>query len=223
MSEEHKSADSNPPTNEPTSSDSNASSSVSASSVSSGKPRRNFLASILATVISAVLMLVPLVSGLLFFLDPILRKKGGDDGGSQNGGARKDDQGFIRLDVTIDALPADGAPQLVTVYDDIVDAWNKFIDQPIGTVWLRRMPNSQVIAFSTICPHLGCSVEHRQAEKDFFCPCHTSAFNLDGDRINMIPPRNMDTLEVKLKEETGQTIWLKYQEFRGAEEEKTPV
>jgi len=185
-------------------------------------PRRGFLTRFLAGAIGLVVGVVPVLTGAAFFLDPLLRRrKGADVEGTAADGARvvKDADGFIRLDVTLDALPEDGTPQRVTVFDDLINVWNMTPNQPVGSVWLRKIAG-QVLAFNTICPHLGCAVEHRSAEGDFYCPCHTSAFNLDGERNNEIPPRAMDALEVKLLD--GR-VWLKYQEFRGATSEKVPV
>lgn len=173
-----------------------------------GTPRRNFAAEIMAVAVGAVVGIVPAALGGLFFLDPLVRKR---DGG--------DSDGFIETDLVLDALPADGSPVRYTVRDDLVNAWNMFPDQPIGAAWLRRIQD-QVLAFSTVCPHLGCDVEHRAGEGDFYCPCHTSAFDLDGKPLNAIPPRGMDTLEATVKD--GR-IWLKYEQFRGATSEKVPV
>ena len=175
-------------------------------------PRRNFMVEFLAVAIGGLVGLVPAVTGTLFFLGPLFRKK------SESAA----DDGFILLDVTVDDLPADGTPQRFTVRADIVDAWNKFPNQPIGSVWLRRIDGATppVLAFNTICPHLGCSVDHRPAEDDFYCPCHTSAFTLDGAPTNDIPPRPMDELVVKVE---GSQIRLKYQAFRGAIQEKVEV
>lgn len=189
------------------------------SSESTGKPRRNFMTEILAVAIGGIVSLVPAVLGGLFFLDPILRR-GSKKAGASSSGVVKDEEGFIRLALTTNALPVDGTPQKVTVFDDIVNVWNKFPNQPIGSVWLRRIED-QVLAFSTICPHLGCAVEHRDSENEFYCPCHLSSFELNGEKKNPIPPRAMDSLEVKLKEDGF--VWLKYQEFRGATSEKVQV
>ena len=125
------------------------------------------------------------------------------------------------------ALPEDGTPQQFTVFDDKQDAWNLFREVPIGSVWLRRI-GKQVIAFNTVCPHLGCAVGHRPSENDFFCPCHTSAFDLDGKKLNEVPPRDLDVLEVRRKsggveQEDGDEIWIKFQNFRAATSEKVPV
>lgn len=171
-------------------------------------PRRNFVVEVMAAWVGSVVGIVPAVIGGLFFLDPLVRKKS------------KKGEAFIETELAIDALPADGTPIRYTVRADLVNAWNKFPDQPIGSVWLRRIQN-QVLAFNTVCPHLGCAVEHRSGEGDFYCPCHTSAFDLDGKPLNVIPPRAMDTLEAEVRK--GGRIWLKYQEFRGATSEKVPV
>lgn len=211
------SPDETPPTDATNPADSEAS--------DSGTPRRNFVVELMAAAIGGLVGIVPAVLGGLFFLDPLFRKgpKQGDGAAGEGAGDNpvvKDEQGFLRLTLGVDALPPDGTPVRYTVHDDIVNVWNKFPNQPIGSVWLRRIQD-QVLAFNTVCPHLGCAVEHRSGEGDFYCPCHTSAFDLEGKPLNVIPPRAMDTLEAEVRE--GGRIWLKYQEFRGATSEKVPV
>jgi menaquinol-cytochrome c reductase iron-sulfur subunit len=185
------------------------------------EPRRGFFMQLAAGAIGLVLALVPLSAGSLFFLDPLLRKsrtrRGADSGGA---GVQKDEDGFVNLRVSASSLPPDGIPQAFKVYDDKIDAWNKFRNVEIGTVWLRRQEDGRVVAFNTICPHLGCAVDYRASNRDFYCPCHTSTFDLKGARLNQIPPRDMDQLPVKLKDGV---IWLKYQNFRAANGEKIPV
>ena len=45
-------------------------------------------------------------------------------------------------------------------------------------VLLSRPEEGEVVAFSAVCPHEGCSA---QPEGDYFaCPCHGSQFELDG-------------------------------------------
>lgn len=157
---------------------------------SPGTPRRSLLYQGLTALISTVIVAIPASLGGLFFLDPILRRPKSGSGGQAGGAARKDENGFIRLDVTREAVPADGTPVSVTVYDDIEDAWNRFPNVPVGSIWLRKVGDGPILAFNSICPHLGCSVNYRRAENDFFCPCHTSAFALDGKKSNEVPPRH---------------------------------
>ena len=171
-------------------------------------PRRGFLTRFFAAVIGAVAGLVPVVAGTIFYFDPLLRKV-------------KKKGGFIKMNVTVDALPKDGSPQLFKVFDDVIDAWNKFPNVEVGSVWLRRDSDGSLSALSSICPHLGCAVDYRQAERDFYCPCHQSAYSLAGDKKNEIPPRGMDTLQFKVDE--NQAIWIKYEKFRATIPEKTII
>ena len=194
---------------------------VSEGAEASGPGRRSFLSQLLAGTIGAVVGLVPVLSGLVFFLDPLFRRgqSSGSDGSSA--ASKNDAEGFIKLPVTRALLPKDGTPQQVTVEDDLVDAWNKFPNVPIGSVWVRVDESGDVIVFNTICPHLGCSVEYRNVETDFYCPCHLSAFKLDGTKDNPIPPRDMDSLAVK--PDTGDEIWVQFKNFRGGISEKVEI
>lgn len=191
-------------------------------------PRGRFL-QLLTAFLSFLIVAIPSTIGGLFFLDPLMRKKAGRAGqGAAAGLQKKDERGFIRLDVTADVIPEDGTPVSVTVRDDHEDAWNRFTDVPVGSIWLRRNPDGGIVAFNSVCPHLGCSVNYRRSENDFFCPCHTSAFALDGTKTNEIPPRNMDGLAVALRSEglddpRGTEIWVRYQNFRRATPEQIPL
>lgn len=172
----------------------------------SAQPRRNMLTQLLAGGIGTLVGLVPFASGLAFFLGPLRKDKQASDG----------DGDYYPLNITADSLPADGTPQMVRVIADKVDAWNKYKDVPIGTVWLSKR-DGEIKCFSTICPHLGCSVEFRTAKNDYYCPCHTSAFDLDGCKQNLIPPRDMDALKVRVND--GR-LEVQYKNFRGATSEQ---
>ncbi len=64
---------------------------------------------------------------------------------------------------------------------------------------------------SPVCPHLGCDVEWRDADKHFCCPCHNSIFAEDGHVLSGPAPRPMDYLDSKV--EDGQ-LMVRYQYFR---------
>ena len=177
--------------------------------------RRNFLLEGFTAILSFLLVAVPTTLGGLFFLDPLLRKK------KTANGEASGTEGLIRLAVTADVIPDDGSPVAATVIQEYVDdAWNRFRNVPVGSIWLRReSAESPIVAFSSVCPHLGCSVNYRRSEGDFFCPCHTSAFSLDGTKKNEIPPRNMDVLEVVTMTDgepdpSGNEIWVRYVNFK---------
>jgi cytochrome b6-f complex iron-sulfur subunit/menaquinol-cytochrome c reductase iron-sulfur subunit len=91
----------------------------------------------------------------------------------------------------------EGKPKRVALVADRVDAWTRERDVELGSVWLLRR-GDKVVAFSAVCPHLGCSVN--AADKGFACPCHTSAFDPDGKRTSGPSPRDLDTLATRIEE-----------------------
>jgi len=175
-------------------------------------PRRKILAVLGAVGIGAIISLTPLLAGLSFFLDPLLRRRAGFKGG--------DAEGFLAVTQLSD-LPDDGTPLRFVLRANKIDAWNEFKDQSIGTVYLRKMPGNQIIAFNDTCPHLGCKVDYQEASRTFLCPCHASAFQLDGEPMNKIPPRKLDTLESKT--DPDGKVWVKYQDFQCGVEKKGAV
>lgn len=186
---------------------------------SGDSPRRSFMIQFLAAAIGAVVGLIPAITGTLFFLNPLFRKS--EKSASDRPDAPvKDADGRLKTPLTVDSLADDGTPQQIKMIDDIVDAWNLFPNQEVGSIWIRKV-EGQVIAFNTICPHLGCSIEHRSSQGDFYCPCHLSSFDLDGGKKNEIPPRGMDTLDVNVTDDGS--VWVKYETFRGAISEKVTV
>ena len=109
--------------------------------------RRNFFSEVLSFCIAGVILLVPLVSGLALFFDPLLRKRRSSAGQD----TRRDAEGFLHV-ASLASLPDNGRPQIFTVYDDLIDAWNKFADQPVGRVFLRKLPGNKVTAFNVAAP-----------------------------------------------------------------------
>src|SRR5262245_11584850 len=83
-------------------------------------------------------------------------------------------EGFIAV-ADPAALPDDGSPlAAAVVVERPRDAWVELPPTQVGNVFLRRDPSgsaSGVVAFSTICPHLGCQVDYRAEERRFACPC----------------------------------------------------
>jgi menaquinol-cytochrome c reductase iron-sulfur subunit len=103
--------------------------------------------------------------------------------------------------VKLDVLE-EGKPRRVAIVDDRKDAWTIERGVELGSVWLVRR-GEKVVAFSAVCPHLGCSVNAAPADKaggGFACPCHTSAFDAEGKRTSGPSPRDLDTLETKVED-----------------------
>lgn len=170
--------------------------------------RRSFLEKALAAVIGLVVGVFPLASGLLVFLDPVLRKKSAAGG---NEGAKP----FLRV-AAISTLQ-DGKPAQVPVIADLVDAWNREVNQPVGAVYLIKN-GDKVTAYNAICPHAGCFVGFAADRNCFQCPCHTSSFQLDGSRILPSPsPRDMDPLEVEVRDGD---VWVQFVNYYPGKEER---
>jgi Rieske Fe-S protein len=81
-----------------------------------------------------------------------------------------------------------------------------------------------LLVFTTICPHLGCSVNLDGTGSAFLCPCHTASFAPDGTRTgdSNPAPRDMDTLEweIDLSDREFNRIKVKYQNFVSSQAEK---
>lgn len=82
---------------------------------------------------------------------------------------------------------------------------------PEGTV--RYFPNGRFYVAShegklqalyQKCPHLGCRVPFCETSKRFECPCHGSAYNIKGERLDGPAPRGLDRFPVSV--EDGQVL-----------------
>ena len=185
--------------------------------------RRGFLYKIVTIVVSAALFVVPVFAAFGVFFDPLRSRKRQVEGEPVN-----PDDAFVRI-TSLGMLPADGVPRPYTVKKDSWDGWTFHPDQRVGTVYLRRLPDSDdVVAFNAECPHAGCMVSYRAAQQDFRCPCHDSAFQIDGERVDPLPggktnpaPRGLDHLETRVSENGD--IEVKFQNFYTGRHEAVPV
>ncbi len=170
--------------------------------------RRGFLKQAGAILFGAVAGLVPFLSGLTVFFDPLRRK-------SQAGQ-------FVSV-ASLNALPEDGTPRKFPIIASRTDAWNKSPRAPVGAVYLRRAEGKAVHALNVVCPHAGCFVDYDSKEQRYLCPCHQSSFALNG-QINSPSspsPRALDELEAEIRNESE--VWVKFQNFRAGEAEKHPA
>lgn len=82
---------------------------------------------------------------------------------------------------------------------------------PRGRFYLARLADGGFLAISRQCPHLGCTVPWVAEEKKFLCPCHSSAFDIQGDVVRSPATRAMDLFQVTIenavvKVDTGSVI-----------------
>lgn len=68
-----------------------------------------------------------------------------------------------------------------------------------GRFYLVRLADGGFLALYRKCTHLGCSVPYEPTEGRFVCPCHGSAFSLNGDVQNAPAPRALDLFELTIE------------------------
>jgi menaquinol-cytochrome c reductase iron-sulfur subunit len=179
--------------------------------------RRSFLAAAAAIIAGSVAVLTPIGVGIASFLTPLFRSS-------------KSSKVRIAL---LEQAPADGIPRFFPVVADRQDAWTRYPAQRVGAVYLVRKPGDvQPTAFTAKCPHAGCFIGYTPGSKVFQCPCHTSAFNLDGSRVNgdaEVAPRGMDELPVEIRSvktadgEQLAEVWIEFIDFQTGHAERVPT
>jgi Rieske Fe-S protein len=120
-----------------------------------------------------------------------------------------------------------GVPQQVVLRDIRRDAWTLHPNDVIGRAWLVRRDANRVDAFTTICPHLGCSVNFAEKDKLFLCPCHGGTFDVNGQRVEKSgsanpAPRGMDMLPCQRDPANPELIQVKYQNFVQGKDTSVP-
>jgi Rieske Fe-S protein len=121
-------------------------------------------------------------------------------------------------------------PEQAVVRDSRRDAWTLHPNDVIGRVWLIRREGNAVEAYTTICPHLGCSINYEENSKRFICPCHMGTWD---NRCKLVPsaelgrenapPRDMDALDVRFDPADPDAIQVRYQTFEKGVHEKKAV
>ncbi len=174
------------------------------SAQAAAQPRRGFLAKFAAICIGGLASTFPFLAGLIVMSDPLRQSPR---------------QGRTLRVAALDSLPDDGVPRSFPVVCDRQDAWTHYPPEPIGAVYLIRDPGQATVrAFNATCPHAGCMVGYLPAKKYFQCPCHTSAFGLDGQiltDVSSVPPRGMDSLDCEVRRADGTSeVWVTFQDFQ---------
>lgn len=115
---------------------------------------------------------------------------------------RKAGAGAFRTVARLSELQVD-VPKEVVIREVRRDAWTLHPNDVLGRVWLVRRGPDQVDAYTTTCPHLGCSINYVAGQQQFICPCHNGTWNLQCQKVDTPDftnpaPRDMDLLDSKL-------------------------
>lgn len=169
-----------------------------------GGTRRGVLVGLIAAGGAAMTAVLGLPA-VAYVLDPLTRRREG------KGGWRKVAE-LSRL--------SKEHPVVVPVLGEVSDAWTRAPERKLGAVWLRVIDDTKVQALSAECPHLGCKVGYEAAHKQFACPCHESAFGLDGTVKAGPAPRAMDTLEARV---VDGAVEVRFMRFRAQVKERIEI
>ncbi len=167
--------------------------------------RRGFLAKFLALGLGTLALAVPTLSALAALLNPWRQKSATGD--------------WVRV-ASKAAVPVGGPPQRCPVIADRSDAWNGYPAEAVGAIFLCQVGDDKFLALQTICPHNGGCVAYDPEKKNFYCPSHGALFDLQGRRLDEkgISPRDLDTLEVEVRD--GTEVWVKFEKFQDGTAEK---
>ena len=68
-----------------------------------------------------------------------------------------------------------------------------------GRFYLVRLDDGGFLALSLRCTHLGCSINWEEEKQRFICPCHASAFEINGNVQNPPAPSALDYFPVLIQ------------------------
>ncbi len=92
-----------------------------------------------------------------------------------------------------------GEVTTISVRHEVIDGFYK--SQKIEPVMVYRSSNSNdVVAYSSRCTHLGCTVHWDGTKQIFLCACHGGAFDVNGNVKTGPPPRPLDKHNIKVEE-----------------------
>jgi len=105
---------------------------------------------------------------------------------------------------------AEGAPREIVYYRTRVDGWKRTREK--ATTWVVKTGQTNAIAFSPNCPHLGCIYHWEDDGEKFACPCHASAFSKEGKVVGGPAPRPLDRFASRVE---GGKLLVSSQVLRG--------
>ena len=98
-------------------------------------------------------------------------------------------------------------PVRVTFPVTVQDGWQRRTGRQAA--WIVGS-GDEIRAFSSVCPHLGCSVKLRESADVFECPCHDSEFGSDGAYRAGPSRRGLDELPTEIVAGELRVRWVEY-------------
>lgn len=107
-----------------------------------------------------------------------------------------------------DRFRTDQPTRVEIVAPMIKDGWTSARDVVLGAAWIQQK-GKELVAFSAVCPHLGCGVGYDGTQ--FQCPCHDSKFaRADGAAQSGPSKRGLDPLTLVEVDGRLKLTWVAY-------------
>jgi menaquinol-cytochrome c reductase iron-sulfur subunit len=141
--------------------------------------RRGFLSflSVATGIVGSIVVAIPVVG---FFLAPVFKKPPGT---WQVVGAVQDFEVGKIVEVEIE--------------DSSTVPWTG-VTAKTGA-WLHRKSDTEFVAFTLNCSHLGCPVRWEAGAQLFMCPCHGGVYYIDGVVAAGPPPRPLQQYPARVR------------------------
>lgn len=110
----------------------------------------------------------------------------------------------------VDRFRSDAPIKVEVLAPLLKDAWTTARDVVLGGAWIQQQANKQLVAYSAVCPHLGCGIGFEGGT--YVCPCHDSKFAAGtGDRLSGPSKRGLDPLPLEVVNGRLRLTWIAYQ------------
>ena len=82
-------------------------------------------------------------------------------------------------------------PQVVGRVDELEPENPVLVEYGDDVIFLTKLADDTVLVMSAACPHVACKLAWNPSTKEFDCPCHASAFTVEGELLYGPAPRGM--------------------------------
>src|ERR1043165_6944669 len=100
-------------------------------------------------------------------------------------------------------IPLDDFPELKSIGGSIVGMTNGYANPIV----IAHVEEGRFAALDAICTHMRCTVQYNALNLSVDCPCHGSAYEVDGRVIGGPAPRALRTFQIR-SDGTALTITL---------------
>lgn len=89
-------------------------------------------------------------------------------------------------------MPEFGKPYPFSFTRVQVNGWERTATSHGGFVIRKSEDPNDIVVINSRCTHLSCTVNWKEEERVFLCPCHDASFDAEGEVLDGPPPRPLD-------------------------------